>query len=69
MLKTVRGRTWDKIRGFCFQEETREKMREGSQEISHSNDLIISQLACAMLKRFICPTWTISSQRNTVSPS
>lgn len=35
----------------CFQEETRgKKMGKGSQESAHSNDLIISQLACATLK-------------------
>lgn len=51
MLKRVGGRTWDKSHGFGFQEETRgKKMGKRSQEGSHSNDLIISQLACTILK-------------------
>ena len=43
-------------------------MGKGSQENSHSNDLIISQLACITLQS-ICPSWPLSNQRNSLSPS
>lgn len=53
---------------FLLPKRDERKIGKRSQESSHSNDLIISQLACATLKRSFWPTWPLNSQRNALSP-
>lgn len=65
-------KSWGEAMGqepwFLLPRRDKGKIGKRSQESSHSNDLIISQLACAMLKGSICPTWPLSSPRNALSP-